>query len=114
MRPTTLAPLALAAMMVAVGVMAVVTPASAAGTAYLSDAQYLAAARCAGLAQGLGADSAPYAKVLDNQDSGREGIVTDRAATTREEAAREARHAGPDARGHLAAELDGVCHAIAG
>lgn len=114
MRPTTVAPLALAAMMVAVGVMAVVTPASAAGAAYLSDTEYLAAARCAGIAQGLGADASPYAKVLDDQDAGRQGFVASLAASRREDATREARNAGPDSRGHLAAELGGVCHAIAG
>lgn len=114
MRLTTFAPLGFAGLVLTAGLLAAVSPASAAGNSYMSDSQYLAAARCAGIAQGLGADASAYDKVLDDQSGGRETFVTARAGSSREDAAREARHAGPDTKAHLSAELGGVCHAISG
>ena len=113
MRPSTFAPLALASLMALLGVAAVAAPATAA-TVQLSDDQYLAAARCAGLAKGLGGDAAVYDKLLRDQEVGRVGFIADQATDSRENAAREARGAGPDTKARFNAELSGVCHAIAG
>ena len=99
-------------MVVAAGVAAV-TPASASETRHMSDSAYLAAARCAGIAQGLGSDASAFDKVVDEQSTGRETFVADRAASTREDAARQARRAGADTKAHLTAERDGACQAYA-
>jgi hypothetical protein len=111
-----LAPLAFAGLMAVAGVAAAVSPASAAPAArsHLSDGAYLAAARCSGIAQGLGADASDLNKLLDDQDSGREASINDRAAAAREEAARVARRAGPEMKAHLTGEWEGVCKTFVG
>lgn len=113
MQVSSLSSLALAGLLVVAAGVAAVTPASATESRQLSDSAYLAAARCAGLAAGLGSDAAAFNKVVDDQSSGREPFVAERAATTRDDAARQAKHAGPDMKAHLTAERDGACQAYA-
>ena len=115
MRPMSLAPLGFAGLMAALGIVAVVSPSPAsAAAAQLSDGQYVATARCAGLATGLGSDASSFEKVLRDQEVGRMPMVMDQASETRDNAAREAKRAGPDTRARFTAERDGACHAIAG
>jgi len=78
----------------------------------LNDSAYLNLARCAGISEGLGGDASGFDKLLSAEDGGREAYILDRAVARRIEAAREARHAGPDTKAHLTAERDGVCKAL--
>ena len=113
MRFFNISSLSLAAVMVVAGAAAIVSPASAEPAA-LSDGAYLSASRCAGIAQGLGADTAAINRVVADQDVGREAFISDRAATSRDEAARTARRAGPDIKAHMTAEWNGACQAYLG
>jgi hypothetical protein len=108
MRPSDVSSLGLAAVMAIAAATAVVSPASAL-THRLSDTAFLATARCAGLAEGLGSDPKAFDKVVDDQIAGRESFIADRASETRQDAARQARHAGADVKARLSAERDGVC-----
>ena len=66
----------------------------------LSDAQYLSAARCQALmgSAALGRmNTSEIDKALDKASSGRMQMVNDRADQVREDAHRQAAHAGPQA-----------------
>ena len=101
--------LAVAAMSVGAGAMAAPTR--------LNDAQYLAAARCSGLmaapALGVG-DGGSLSALLKAEGRGRMPVVADRAEQMRDDARREAGHAGAQGRAGLIAERDGVCRSLAG
>ena len=82
----------------------------------LTDAQYLAAARCQALmsSSALGkVDSASIDAVLKSQASYRTPAVSDRADEIRQDAARAASHAGPNGKSALIAERDGPCASMA-
>jgi len=80
----------------------------------MSDAQYVAAARCGGLiaspALGKG-DSAAIDAMLASQGRSRSPAVADRADEARSDAMRQAGHSGVQGRAALIAERDGVCQA---
>jgi hypothetical protein len=85
-----------------------------AGPTQLSDSQYLAMARCDGLASSpaLGKDNASAIDaVFKAQGEHRLPEVTDQADEARSDAIREAGHAGPQGKAALVAERDGVCQA---
>lgn len=114
MRLSALSPLVFAVAMATAGVAAVVDSAHAAPASQrMTDTAYLALARCAGIADGAGSDASAFDKALRDNEDGREPFVADRAAVQRSDAAREARHAGPDTKAHLTAELNGVCKTLA-
>ncbi len=81
----------------------------------LTDAQYLAAARCQALmsSSALGkVDSASIDAVLKTQASSRMPAVTDRADEIRIDTQRAASRAGPNGKAALIAERDGACAAM--
>jgi len=88
-----------------------VTPALAGQSTHISDGQYLTAARCAGIAQGLGSDTKPYDTVLDLESGGRPNFVLDAADNARNDGARLARRGDTKAKTEVALEQDGVCKA---
>jgi hypothetical protein len=98
-------PLSIAAALVAVSLSGA---ASAAGRT-LDDSTYIAVARCAGLAEGVGADAAPFNSVLDAQSGSRLAEVMDRADEAKDTAKRNAGHSGPDGKAGYAKEVDGAC-----
>ena len=83
-----------------------------AGTTHLTDAQYLAAARCQGLfdSHKLGpVDASGINKMMDREGDYRQPAVADRADEARNDAEREADHAGALGRQALVSERDGAC-----
>ncbi len=85
-----------------------------AGPTHLSDAQYMAAARCQGLmaSSALGkTDTSAIDAVIKSEGASRLPEVAERAAEARSDAKRVASHAGVQGRAALAAERDGVCQA---
>ena len=85
------------------------TAASAATTERWADTAYMAASRCAGLAQGSKLDTSKLDALLKDQGNGRIGYVSERADTLRDEADRRARHASGAVRQSIDAELAGPC-----
>ena len=88
---------------------------SLAASGHMSDSQFVAVGRCQGLAgaKALGTiDPAPFAAMLKTQSTGRIPQALDRADEARDDAARQASHAGPTARSALIAERDGACHRL--
>ena len=82
----------------------------------LTDAQYLAAARCQALMQSsaLGkVDSASIDAVLKTQAAYAMPAVNDRADEIRTDTLRAASHAGPNGKAALIAERDGPCTSMA-
>ena len=82
----------------------------------LTDAQYLAAARCQALmsSSALGkVDSASIDAVLKSQAAYRGPAVTDRADEIRTDTLRAASHAGANGKAALIAERDGPCATMA-
>lgn len=77
----------------------------------LSDAQFVKAARCAGLA---GEDGARFNDLVKANKRGRATFVVDRAADAKSQASREARAAAEGGKADIAAELAGACAALAG
>ena len=99
-------------------VIAATLPASLvfAAPSHLTDTQYLAVARCDGLAssKALGAsDAASLDAVFKSEGRGRVSEVTDRADEARSNAIREAGHAGATGKLGLIAERDGACQVLA-
>lgn len=83
---------------------------------HMSDAQYIAVARCDGLADSkalAGGDAASMDAVVKAEGHNRSPDVTDRADQARSDALREANHAGPQGKAGLVAERDGACQAWA-
>ncbi len=82
----------------------------------MSDSQYIAAARCDGLADSKalsGGDAASMDAVLKAEGRSRTADVNARADEARSAAIREAGHAGPQGKAGLIAERDGACQAWA-
>ena len=80
----------------------------------LTDSQYLAVARCSGLAaaKSLGVSDGPaFEALMKAQEAGRIAAVVDRADETRSDAMRQAGRAGPTMKLGLMAEHDGACQA---
>jgi len=102
----------LAATLMGAAALAVVTPAAAADR--ISDAAYMSAARCAGLAEGAKLDTASVTKLLDAQRGGRDFYIQDKADEMRREAARSVQRAGEAGKQRLTAELGGSCKAFLG
>ncbi len=107
MRTPVVLSVALAGLLVA----GAVTPALAGQFTHISDGQYLTAARCAGIADGLGADAKPYEKVLDMESGGRPNFILDAADNARSDGARLAHRKDAKAKTEVAVEQDGVCKA---
>ncbi len=88
-------------------------PAFAAGAAdRWTDGQYLQANRCLALAQSASLGELPagdLAAQIKSQEFGRGSNVTDRGASLRAEAARQAKTKDDERKAKLLAERDGVC-----
>ncbi len=96
--------------------LAASTSVFASAPARISDAQYLAVARCDGLAdsKALGAsDAAAMDSVYKDQGKGRAPAIAERADDERSAAIRQADHSGPTVRAGLVSERDGACQALA-
>lgn len=81
----------------------------------MSDAQYLAAARCSALiaSPALGGGASPSLEALLRAEGrGRLPEVADRADEVRQDAMRQAGHAGTQGRAGLIAERDGPCRSF--
>lgn len=76
----------------------------------LTDAEYLAAARCAGLADGLGQDD--YDAFMRDQSKRRQVAVLDRADKIRQKSKHSARIANDTQKGVFSAELAGQCRTL--
>lgn len=82
-----------------------------------SDAEYLKANRCLGLAQsaGLGpVDAAALAARIKDEGRGRDFTMRDRGETMREDARRAGKTRSEVLKGKLLAERDGSCRAFIG
>jgi len=95
-------------------VLATLLGLTSAGTAaaqeQVSDAAFLKANRCRGLALGLGADATPFKAYLKNQDRSRADLILFRGNSEAGQAKREA--ADPANKDRLTAELGGPCSAF--
>lgn len=94
--------------------LASVATASYAETARFTDAQFIKASRCRGLAgaPGLGGDKAAFDAVLKVQRQGRETYTRDKADMARSDAEHQARNANDAEKQALTAELNGACAAL--
>lgn len=77
----------------------------------VSDGEYLAAARCTGLAQGTDQNAAGFEAFLKSQAKGRQSAVADRADRIRDKARHSARIANDTQKGVFTQELSGACQA---
>jgi hypothetical protein len=84
---------------------------AAAAQDQVSDAAYLKANRCKGIATGLGSDPTPFKAYLKNQARSRADMILFKASAEAGAATREA--ADPANKDRLAAELSGPCSAYA-
>jgi len=76
----------------------------------LSDTAYLAAARCAGLAEGSKVDASAIKSLLNKQDDGaRDRYVEEKADEVRSDAKSQASHAKGYTLEKVTAELSGAC-----
>ncbi len=81
----------------------------------LSDAEYMQAARCAGLASAdLTTDTAPVETLLKAQGFGRMAFITEQADHIKADAAHVARRAKGPMKEKLSAELAGPCKRFLG
>jgi hypothetical protein len=94
---------------VAAATFVVAGAASAAPRDAMNDSTYLAVAKCAGLAEGIGQDASVFNKVLDAQSGVRNNDVIDRADEARRDAKRDAAHAGEDGKGFYERQITGAC-----
>lgn len=100
--------------LIAIAPLALSTAAFAQPT-QLSDAQYVAAARCQALMSSseLGRqDTQGIDSLLKREANTRSNDAFYRAEQARDNASRAARHAGPYSKAQLIAERDGVCRSI--
>ena len=79
----------------------------------ISDSQFLAAARCTGLAEGSGQSAESFQTYLKAQSKGRTGNIYDRADKLRAQARHSAKIADETQKGVYERELSGVCAAYA-
>lgn len=77
----------------------------------VTDSQYLAAARCSGLAEGTGQSTEAFEAFLKAQAKGRSGNIADRADVARDKARHAARIANETQKATFAQELRGACAA---
>jgi hypothetical protein len=109
MRTTTVATLIAAA-------CAAAAPALADQPSHLSDSQFVEANRCLGLMTSktlATPDAAAMQQLVKSQVGGRMAFIYDRADQARDDAQRQANHAGAD-NSTLVAERDGVCRTLIG
>jgi hypothetical protein len=95
---------------------AAAAPALAAQPTHLSDVQFVEANRCLGLMTSKSLetqDASAMAQLVKTQSTGRIGYVYDRADQARDDAQRQANHAGTE-NARLIAERDGVCRSFIG
>ena len=83
--------------------------ASAAPRDAMNDSTYLAVAKCAGLAEGIGQDASGFNKVLDAQSDVRNADVMARADEAKRDAKRDASFAGQDGKGFYERQINGAC-----
>src|SRR5579875_1778655 len=88
---------------------ALAATAAAAAPREMNDATYIAVARCAGMAEGLGSDAKPFTSVLDQQSGSRMNDVLDRADQVRADSKRSAAHAGTDTKADYTQQLGTAC-----
>ncbi len=100
-----------AAVIAATAVSGLAAPAAFAAEGRLSDAQFMKAARCAGLA-GDEAEAEKFNALVKANKRGRAEFVVDRAMAAKAAAARTARSAGEGGKAEIAAELAGACAAL--
>lgn len=99
----------------AVTVVCVGLAGAAAAGVRMSDAQYVAAARCQALASAPslgGASSHAFDALVRDQERGRTEMAYEAAQDAHDKAARQIRMAGPYEKSQLAAERDGACQAL--
>ena len=84
---------------------------AAAAAPQVSDTAYLQAARCNGLATGLGLDASALKAFMKTQSAGRSPLTSDRAD---DEFAKAKREAHGDAKDRLTAEYNSTCTAYMG
>lgn len=80
----------------------------------LSDAAYLAAVRCAGLAEVAGVGAPRLGALVQGQQAGRDRYVRAKADAVRRDAVREGRRVTGAEAQRLAAELAGFCRGLPG
>lgn len=109
MRLTSLAPMVFAATILAAGVSALASNASAA-EARMSDVQYWQASQCAGAAKALGDDTRTLEAYLDRQSLQHDSYVVDHGAELAQQSALQVKRGGY---ARLAAQQahDGACQA---
>jgi hypothetical protein len=91
---------------------AAATSVTVAAPVRLSDAQFIAASRCAGLltSKALGtSDGGALTKFVKEQSWGRSGYIYDQADQARDQAQIDAGRSGAEEHARLIAERDGVC-----
>lgn len=108
MRKSVVIGAALAGLLIA----AAAVPASAGQATHLSDGDYMNAARCAGIAAGLGEDVRPYERTLDVESGGRANFILDAADSARDDGVRLAHRSDAKAKAQVALEHEGVCKAF--
>jgi hypothetical protein len=93
----------------AIATVALAGTASAVTRSDMTDSAYVELARCSGIARSTGGDASKFDSVLDAQSGYRSPAVLDRADTAREDAKRNADHAGSDDKARFVQERDGQC-----
>ncbi len=95
---------------------ALVATSASAAPAHLSDAAYLEAARCVGLAssKSLGGDAKGMQAWLQTERGTRPGFILDKGDEMQQEAKRQADRANEFVKPHLQAELNGECATLKG
>ena len=78
----------------------------------MTDAQYVALGRCAGIAEGLDQDADTWGAVFRDAERGRSTLARSRASERHDAAQRSARRADEHGRNRLAEELGGPCAAL--
>jgi hypothetical protein len=93
---------------VTLAALGLVSAATAAAAAPVSDVDYLRASRCRGIAAGIGADSTAIDAYLKGAGQSRSTIIIDRG---KEEFAKAKREGRGEGKARLSAELSGACAA---
>lgn len=97
-----------AAVIAATAMSAAAAPAAFASER-LSDAQFIKASRCAGLA---GPDAGRFDDLVKANKRGRADFVLDKALNAKNDAARQLRNAREGGQAEIAAELAGACASL--
>jgi len=80
----------------------------------ITDSQYLAAARCVGIAQGVGDGASDFENFYKAQGKRRPAFIAEQAEKARDQAKRSVKLANDTQRGVLSSELTGACAAYKG